>query len=215
MSGNEPTLLKCPMCGAPLDFDGVHSVIRCKYCGNNSVLPVGQNGTSSSVLEEVNQLINDQKISSAIERYSKLFGVDLEEANEAVQAIAGGRLAAYSPVGSQTAQELIESIQRIQHLLREGNRNGAVSLYREKFDVSSARAEYAVDQIAAGSTHLQMPPALENIPSINQQSSHTKKAGGIVLSIFIAIFVFGMIGFFIFLGSSPHFYSSGGEILIR
>jgi hypothetical protein len=176
---------------------------------------VGQNGNSSSSLDEVIQLINDQSISSAIERYSKMFGVDLEEANEAVQAIAGGKMAAFSPAGSQTAQELIDSIQRIQHLLREGNRNGAVSLYREKFDVSSTRAEYAVDQIAAGSSLVQMPPALENIPSINQQSSHTKKAGGIVLSIFIAIFVFGMIGFFIFLGSSPHYYSSGGEILIR
>lgn len=215
MPANEPTLLKCPTCGAPLDFDGAHSVIRCKYCGNNSVLPVGQNGASTSSLDEINQLINDQKISSAIERFSTLFGVDLDEANEAVQAIAGGRMATYSPAGSQTAQELIDSIQKIQHLLREGNRNGAISLYREKFDVSASRAEYAVDQIVAGSTHIQIPPAMERIPSINEQSSHPKKAGMIILISFITIFVFGMIGFFIFLGSAHHYYSSGGEVLIR
>ncbi len=39
MSGTTPTLLTCPTCNAPLDYDGVHSVIRCKFCGNTSVVP--------------------------------------------------------------------------------------------------------------------------------------------------------------------------------
>ena len=39
MTLNQPTSLNCPACGAPLDADGTSAVLRCKFCGNTSMLP--------------------------------------------------------------------------------------------------------------------------------------------------------------------------------
>jgi len=42
MTTNKPVLLNCPACGAPLDFDGTSPVIRCKFCGNRSLVDGGE-----------------------------------------------------------------------------------------------------------------------------------------------------------------------------
>jgi hypothetical protein len=39
MNDNAPTSLHCPTCGAPLDVDGTRAVVRCKFCGNVSLIP--------------------------------------------------------------------------------------------------------------------------------------------------------------------------------
>ena len=212
MAANEPTLLKCPTCGAPLDFDGVHSVVRCKFCGNNSVIPVQQNNVPSSALDEIGRLIGGQNIEAAVERYCAAFGVDIGEAREAVDAIAGGRTATLSAAGQHSAAELVEAMQKIQALAMSGKREEATALYRNAFDVSLAQAVSAVDKIAAWNAS-QPPPMVLNIPGVAAQRRKRNTALAIILPL-VLIAVLGFVVFMIFKASSGRYIASEGEILI-
>ena len=152
MSATEPTLLNCPTCGAPLDFDGLHPVVRCKFCGNTSVLPAAltaQTQESSSILEEINRLVSSGSLDAAVAHYRSLFEVNDEEARQAVDALSAGRVISPSMPGNHTRQELIEIMQQVQHLLQNGDELDAIKLYRQNFDMDLTHAKYAVEQIAA------------------------------------------------------------------
>ena len=54
MSDNLPKNLNCPSCGAPLDYDGSSSIVRCKFCKNIALipgLPVAQGATPRAALD--------------------------------------------------------------------------------------------------------------------------------------------------------------------
>jgi len=87
---NQPTSLNCPACGAPLDFDGTSAVVRCKFCRNVSLIPgilPTQAAAPSSALDEIRLLASSGKQVEAIKRYREIYGVDLNEANDGVEAL--------------------------------------------------------------------------------------------------------------------------------
>ena len=155
MSDATPTSLNCPACGAPLDYDGTSTVLRCKFCGNVSILPGGLiEGASApaAALDEIRRLAKGGNLLEAIKKYRRVYGVDLKEAREAVEALQAGRLAAPSAPGMPSADELTRVIQEVQRLIGEGKKIEAIKVYRENYDVSATRASYAIEQIEAGQT---------------------------------------------------------------
>jgi outer membrane protein assembly factor BamB/ribosomal protein L7/L12 len=235
MSNNAPASLTCPTCGAPLDFDGTHAVVRCTFCGNSSLIPgilPAQAAAPSSALDEIRHMAGSENLVDAIERYSQLYGVDAQEARNAIDALKAGRLATASMPGTQAPEELTRALKEVQHLLQGGDKIGAIKVYREHYDVSLARAKYAVEQIAAGQTS--MPEA--GFPSpVNQTGwsetgvrstdgqagkkqaqSARRRIGCVTL---IAILVVGG-GFLLFKSFQPagplarHYYPSGPVALV-
>ncbi len=155
MNNNQPTSLDCPACGAPLDADGTSAVVRCKFCGNVSLIPgilPSQAAAPASALDEIRQAAGAGNLADAIERYRQTYGVDLQEAQNAIDALQAGRLATASAAGLHTPEELTKALVEVQRLLSAGDKIGAIKIYRENYDVSLARAKYAIDQIAAGQT---------------------------------------------------------------
>ena len=54
MTDNLPKNLKSPSCGAPLDYDGTSSIVRCKFCKNIALIPglsTAQSATPRAVLD--------------------------------------------------------------------------------------------------------------------------------------------------------------------
>src|SRR5512138_1096167 len=155
MSSSTPTSLNCPTCGAPLDYTGSGSVVRCKFCGNFSVLPEtvpARAAVPASGLDEIRRLAAGGNLIEAIKKYRQLYDVDLAEAKQAVEALQAGRLASPALPGMPSSEELTKVIEEVQHLLGSGQKIEAIKIYRQSYDVSLARAKYAVDQIEAGQT---------------------------------------------------------------
>jgi outer membrane protein assembly factor BamB/ribosomal protein L7/L12 len=155
MTLNQPTSLNCPTCGAPFDTDGTRAVVRCNFCGNVSLLPVvqpGQGAAPASALDEIRKLAKAGNILDALTKYREIYGVDLKEAKDAMDALQAGRLATLSAPGMRAPDELTKALEEAQRLLSAGDKIGAIKIYREHFDVSLARAKYAIEQINAGNT---------------------------------------------------------------
>ncbi len=91
MSENTPTTLNCPSCGAPLEFDGTSSIVRCRFCKNIALvpgLPAAKEATPRASLDEVRILAQNGNMVEAIRRYRELYGVGLKEAKDAADALA-------------------------------------------------------------------------------------------------------------------------------
>jgi hypothetical protein len=201
---NQPTSLNCPACGAPLDVDGTRAVIRCKFCGNVSLVPgvlPSQAAAPASALDEIRQLAGGNA-ADAIERYRQTYGVDQQEAREAIDALQAGRLVTPTAPGMRAPEELTRALEQVQKLLQAGNKIEAIKVYRQNFDVGLARAKFAIDQIEAGrglqpETGFQ---ALGRTTTVSQPSGSGSRAGGIIVLV-VLLFVAGLIGF-ILLGSN-------------
>ena len=92
MTLNQPTSLNCPACGAPLDADGTSTVVRCKFCGNTSMLPGAQSvhaAGPAGAMDEIRRLAGGGNLAAAIERYRQAYGVDEQEARDVVEALQG------------------------------------------------------------------------------------------------------------------------------
>ena len=100
MPAPDPKPLTCPTCGAPLNFDGKSTSVRCNFCQNLVVLETPK---------------PDMEFKSWLD----------------------------TPVRIPLPEDLLE-------LLRAGNKVKAIKRYREVYDVSLARAKYAIKQIEAG-----------------------------------------------------------------
>jgi outer membrane protein assembly factor BamB len=219
MSENLPTTLNCPACGAPLDFDGSSSVVRCKFCRNVSFVPgalLTRSGTPSLSLDQIRLLIRDGDLVEAVRKYRELFGVGLKEAKQAVDALQAGRLVEPSAGGPARADQT-RGLQEIQQLLAEGNKIEAIKRYRELYDVSLARAKYAVEQIEAGQTtwpEAGFPEAAPPSPQV--QPSQSGARVGMIITILILAVVSGILYFaFSQPGSplNPSFYASGPAVM--
>ena len=213
MSDNNPTSLNCPACGAPLDFDGTSAVVRCKFCGNVSLMPgvlQGREAVPAAFLEEVRRLAGSGNLIEAVRKYRAAYGVGLKEAKEAVEALQAGRLISPSAPGNRSPEELTQAIEAVQRLLEQGKKIEAIKLYRENFDVSLTRATYAIEQIQAGQK-LQPEAGFENLGLPSKEVSTTKKGKwlGAIITIAVLVFVGGIIAFVLVQPGGPlstHYY---------
>ena len=236
MTDNHPTSLICPACGAPLDTDGTSAVVRCKFCGNVSLLPgvlPAQSAAPASALDEIRKLAGDGNLADAIQRYCQTYGVDLSEARGAVDAIQAGRLVTPSAPGMRPPEELTKALQEVQRLLSDGNKIGAIKVYRENYDVSFARAKYAIEQIEGGNTlrpetgfqALSAPPQGQ-AASFQEQvaplqaaptASRSRKWLGCSVTLAIIVLVGGLIAYFLIQPGgpfTPHYNPDGPVALI-
>jgi len=101
-----PELLKCPSCGAPLDYSHADSpTIRCTYCDSSIILPeelrprgqaapapgFGLSQKQIEALKEIALELRARRKINAIKVYREAFGVGLKEAKDAVEAMEAGQ----------------------------------------------------------------------------------------------------------------------------
>ncbi len=213
---NKPVVLTCPTCNAPLDFDGLHTLVRCKFCGNSSVVPTSLVNTqqiSPAGLEEIRALVNRGDLQGAVRQFQSLFGADSEEANDAIQAINEGKLATLDLSGEHSSSELIEAMQQVQRLALGGDKVKAIKLYRETFDTSMSLAQEVIDQIANWNPQEPLPSFVQSTPPIPVQIVPNRKIGGwIALAVFVPLILIGLLIFFLTRGF--HYNSLQKDLLI-
>lgn len=228
MSENGAKSLNCPACGAPLEPDGLSAVVRCKFCGNVSIIPgfmPNQAGAPASALDEIRKLAGSGNLLEAIKRYREIYGGDPEDAKNAVDALLAGRLAAPSAPGMRAPQELTKALQEVQRRLAAGDKIGAIKVYREHYDVSLVRAKYAVEQIEAGKTEqpetgfatLTAKPAQAYQPASSPAGPAKKSRAGCILAVLVLVAV-GVIAYFAFQRGGPlsvHYNNNGPAILFQ
>lgn len=132
-------LFQCPSCNAPLEYDGVKSIVGCPYCDNNVIVPEtlrpkqaksasGEHDERGapypkrdvlSVLDTVQQMAKNGQTIPAIRLYRDAFGVSLNEARHAVQTLAAGntinppRMAApFGRVYTQNPEQVLTNYQQ-------------------------------------------------------------------------------------------------------
>ncbi len=217
----QPTTLNCPACGAPLDADGTRAVVRCKFCGNVSLIPgipTSQAAAPASALDEIRQMAGGGNLTEAVERYRQTYGVELQEAKDAVDALQAGRLATSSTPGMPTREELTKALEDVQRLLSTGDKLGAIKVYREHYDVSLTRAKYAIDQIAAGQTA--SPEAGFRGPGVQAQERRTSPAGKLLATFITLAIILAVIGGLVFAMLQPggplskHYYPNSPVALV-
>jgi outer membrane protein assembly factor BamB/ribosomal protein L7/L12 len=220
MTLNQPTSLNCPACGAPLDVDGTSAVVRCQFCGNVSLLPgilASQTAAPASALDEIRLLAGGGNLADAIERYRQTYGVDLQEASDAIDALQAGRLATPSAPGMRAPEELTKALEDVQRMLSAGDKIGAIKVYREHYDVSMERAKYAIEQITAGQTlrpETGFQTLTRTMPA-SQPSRSGRWIGGIIVAI-VLLFIAGLISLILFMPGGPlnAHYSPNGPVAI-
>ncbi len=202
MPENTPTTLNCPSCGAPLEFDGTSSIVRCKFCKNIALvpgLPAAQEATPRASLDEVRQLAQNGNLIEAIRRYRELYGVGLKEAKDAVDALAAGKVIEVHRVfsGPLSAEETSRVMEEVKELLQSGNKIGAIKHYREVNDVSLTQAKDVVDQVEAALTGVPVPPRPEiaGYPSPTPQRIKSANRLGCVIGLSTLIIVGGILAF--------------------
>lgn len=202
MPENRPTPLTCPTCGAALDYDGKSTVIRCKYCRNACVVPGAAQAASGPALDEIRRLAMNDNTLEAIRRYREAYRVDLKEARQAVEALQAGRLAEPSELARPLPPvESGEVVDEIRKLLNAGKKADAIRRYREIYDVSMARARYAVEQVEAGRAI--WPVA--GFPAVPAEAkpSGAKSRAACLFALALALFIGGVFAFVLCLPGGP------------
>lgn len=223
MPDNKPTILTCPTCGAPLEVALDSSLVRCRFCHNLSIIP-GITGVQAGVppldLEAIRELAGRGNLLEAIRLYREQTHVGLKEAKQAVEDLQAGRLEQIKTAEAIERQvfESIQPIQEIRQLLAQGNKLEAVKRYRETFDVSLARARYAVERLEAGETAWPEAgfPAAPAQPSIETPARSGLRLGGII-AISVVLFVGGLLALlFLQTGgpSNPFLILNGPAVLL-
>lgn len=205
MANNTPTTLNCPSCGAPLDYDGTSSIVRCKFCKNIALipgLPAASEASPRLSLDEVRLLAQNGNLIEAIRRYRELYGVGLKEAKDAVDALAAGKVVEVHRVFSSplTAEETSRVLEEVKELLRSGNKIAAIKQYRQANDVSLTQAKEIVDQVEAALTGIPLPsrPEILGHPSSISQPVKSGKWLGCGIALAILIIVGGILAFALF-----------------
>ncbi len=193
MADNTPTTLTCPSCGAPLEYDGTSSIVRCRFCKNIALipgLPSAQEATPRASLDEVRRLAQNGNLIEAIRRYREIYGVGLKEAKDAVDALSAGKVIEVHRVfsGPLNAEETSRVLDEVKELLRSGDKIAAIKRFREVNDVSFTQAKDVVDQLEAALTGIPVPPR----PEILGQPSYTpvksgKWVGSVIIVALLAI----------------------------
>ena len=217
---NQPTNLNCPACGAPLDVDGTNAVVRCKFCGNVSLIPgilPSQTSVPASTLDEIRQLAKSGNYIEALQKYRGIYNVDLQKAKEAVDALQAGGLFEPSAPGTRSPEELTKALEEVQRLLTNGDKIEAIKIIRQNYAVSLEDAKHAIEQIAADKTAF--PETELRVPEVQAEQARTNRAGkwlgfGIAMAI---LFVIGIALFAMLRPGGPlskHYYPNGPVALI-
>ncbi len=200
----QPTTIVCPACGAPLDFDGKSSIVRCKFCRNVSLVPgaLPTDSTAPSLaLDELRRLISGGNLNEAEKQYRQFFGAGSNEASDAVEALKAGRLVDLTKIGisGKNADELTEALEKIKLLLADGDKIEAIKVYRENFDVGLAQAKLAVEQIEAGQAG--EGAAGVSIPASRPAAS--RKWAGLLTTVLVLVTAAGGVAFFLMQPGGP------------
>lgn len=143
-------ILKCPNCNAPLN--SADPVSKCPYC--NSLIRVTESDQpdlpNQNFLEEVKQLLRENKKIEAIKVFREKTGLGLMEAKQAVEAIekwdgTPGVPAQISQTITAITGESAEWMEQIVDLLRQGRKIEAIALFREKTHVGLGEAKMVVE----------------------------------------------------------------------
>jgi LSD1 subclass zinc finger protein len=226
MSNQTPSSLTCPSCGAPLEYDGKSSVIRCKFCKNVALipgLPSSQEATPRASLDEVRRLAQSGNVLEAIKRYRELYGVGLKEAKDAVEALAAGKVVEVHQVfsGPLSAEETSRVLEEVQELIRSGEKIAAIKRYREVNDVSLTKAKEVVDQVEAALTGIPVQPRSEitghPYSALQKKSKSGSRAGCWIVSTILV--VIGVIVVIVLAGKrinplAPNLYVSDPAVLV-
>ncbi len=193
---------ECPRCGAPLDYNGAETTIRCPYCNNSVIVPeelltghepaqasaasMGQakTGAGSDTIERINEvksLIEAGKKIEAIKRYREITDVGLVEAKKAVEDLEAGIPVEVSSVSSAnlpvgSAPDKSNALGKVAVLVQAGKKIEAIKLYRETFDVGLVEAKTAIEKIQAGKFDdvAQMALGSNYIPQVTAPGSGLK-----------------------------------------
>lgn len=206
MSVDQPKTLTCPSCGAPLDFDGRSTIVQCKFCKTNVLMPgAPAQAAAPADLAEIRRLAESGNMIEAIRRYRELFDVGLKEAKEAVESLAAGRVveARLTVSGPLSAEETGRILEEVQNLLRDGNKLEAIRVYREASDVSLARAKEIVDRVEAALTGRPVPPAVEILGEPSVKAQRTVSWLGAFIVIFTLLIVGGVLAAVLFSAGGP------------
>jgi LSD1 subclass zinc finger protein len=109
--------LKCPSCGAPLEYEPGKLTITCTYCHNNVIVPEALRpqaaispadasflqGNQLSRLQEIARLARNGQETEAGKLFQDTFGAGPKESREAVEAMAAGRPVSMAQVSSVAA----------------------------------------------------------------------------------------------------------------
>ena len=230
MPENLPTILTCPSCGAPLEFDGTSSIVRCRFCKNIALVPgllAAQEATPRASLDKVRRLAQNGNLIEAIRRYRELYGVGLKEAKDAVDALAAGKVVEVHRVfsGPLNAEETRRMLDEVKELLQSGDKIAAIQHYREVNDVSMTQAKDVVDQVEAALTGIPVParPEILGHPSStprNVSQRQPVKSGnwlGCVIVLAILVIIGGILAFAMSGQGNPlvpQLYASGPVALV-
>ncbi|MBI4733203.1 MAG: PQQ-binding-like beta-propeller repeat protein [Chloroflexi bacterium] len=207
MTENLPKTLTCPSCGATLDFDGRSTIVQCKFCKTNVLMPgVQTQAAAPADLAEIRRLAESGNLIEAIRRYRELFDVGLKEAKEAVESLAAGRVveARVTVSGPLTAEETGRILEEVQDLLRDGNKLEAIRVYRAASDVSLARAKEIVERVEAALTGIPVPPAVEILGEPSSAPAQRKASWlGCSIVAFTLLIVGGVLAAVLFSAGGP------------
>ncbi len=129
-----PQNFNCPNCGAPLDYSGGSApTIRCPFCNNSVIVPEELRDHSSGMdgsvmlqpgkLRDIAELVRAGDKIEAIRLYRAAFNVGLQDAKDAVEALAAGKPVQISSVtfDSSSAADLKSSVESV--IVQEQNRS--------------------------------------------------------------------------------------------
>ena len=230
MADNTPITLNCPSCGAPLEYDGKSSIVRCRFCKNIALvpgLPAAQEATPRASLDEVRLLAQNGNLVEAIRRYRELYRVGLKEAKDAVDALAAGKVVELHRVfsGPPSAEETSHLLDDVKELLRSGNKIAAIKHYREVNDVSLTKAKDVVDQVEAALTGIPVTPRpgilgqpSSTLPNVSQRQL-VKRGNllGVIITLAIVILIGGILAFALSRQGNlftPQLYASEPVVLV-
>lgn len=127
---------------------------------------------SNDARERVLALLAEDRKIEAIKVYREATGASLAESKGAVEMLEREHPASSSPLADATDPELLE---RIRDQLRQGQKIGAIKLYREATGLGLAEAKHAVEAIERA-----MPPSAEG--PVKTSSGCSSAASALILA---------------------------------
>ena len=188
----EPVVLSCPTCNAPLDFDGVTPLIRCRFCGNTSVIPdalLKSQTRIPSEWKEVYQLIERGDHDRALQLMQSRLGINAAESDETLRVIQSGPMAASSGGTKKTPDEIYHVMTKVQELAEMGNKPEAVKLYMDTFHYDLERAESIVSKIQDLARSQTWTPKYEPPPIVPTLAQKRSVLGMVVVISFFSVLV--------------------------
>lgn len=212
----DPIVLSCPTCNAPLDFDGINPLIRCRFCGNTSVIPnalLKSKTQVSSDWKEVYQLIEQGDHDQAVNLMQSRLGINAMDSSVTLKAIQAGPKAASSVGMRKSPDEIYHVMKKVQELAEMGNKPEAVKLYMDTFQYDLERAESIVSQIQDLARTQYASPKYEPPPVMPTLAQKRSVAGMVFVIIFFSLLVPAIFLLFAIFGKGQYVVRQDGILL--